>query len=222
MSTAPETVMDVAELSRARDTLGYSDEVLAADLGLPPNVVTAWTSGRAKVPRHIARDLRWRMALIEQKNLLAASGLAACAWVNAFEAEPTPEKFKAQVKRLEALAEHDRMCQICLAREAWVTEHCPPLPEPPLPLWIKGMRLLGKLAERLPEWARPAVHVGAAFGAYSLFRMVFMLPRIVAHPRFGLMALAGLLLSISIGAAVGALYGGSKQLWAQFKARRLA
>lgn len=113
--------------------------------------------------------------------------------------------------------------ELCRARDAWVDAHCPPLPEPPLPLWIKGVGLLGKLADRLPPWARPAVHVGAAFGAYSLIKVFFMLPRIVANPRYyGLIALAGFSLSISIGAVVGLIYGSSKHLWVQYKSRRLA
>jgi len=222
MSAALEDVMDVAELCRARDTLGYSDQVLAADLGLPPNVVTAWTSGRATVPKHIVRDLRWRVALIEQEKMITESGLAACEWVTAFEAQPTPEKLKEQAKRLEELTAHVKACPTCLAREAWVAEHCPPLPERQLPLWIKAVGQLVKFAERLPVWARPAVHVGAAFGAYSLLKLFFMLPQIVAHPRYALIALGGISLSISIGAVLGLLYGGTKHLWAQFKARRLA
>ena len=96
------------------------------------------------------------------------------------------------------------------------------VPERPLPLWAKGASLLAGLAARLPKWAEPAVWVGAAFGAYSLFRVVFLGPQIVAHPRLALTALEGLVLSISIGAAVGALYGGSKALWERLKARRIA
>src|SRR5690349_9616855 len=134
MPTAPEAVMDVAELCRARDLLGYTDEVLAADLGLPPNVVTAWTSGRAKVPPHIARDLRWRAAIIEQQRMLVASGLPPCEQLAALEAQPMPTRLKERAKRLEQLAEHQRACPTCLAREAWVKEDCPPLPEPPVPL----------------------------------------------------------------------------------------
>ena len=217
-----DTVMDAAELCRARDLLGYDDAKLAADLGLPPNVVTSWSSGRAKVPHHIARDLRWRAALIDQDRMLAESGLPACEWVNAFEAQPLPEKLKARVKRLEELNDHSRGCPTCLAREAYVEAHCPPLPERPLPLWIKGANLLVSLAERLPKWAQPSVYVGAAFGAYSLFRLVFFVPRIAAHPREGLTALTGLLLSITIGAALGALYGGGKHLWARVRARSVA
>ncbi|MFL5618012.1 MAG: hypothetical protein ACJ79A_06390 [Gemmatimonadaceae bacterium] len=165
-------------------------------------------------------DRRW--ALIEQDTMLAESGLAVCEWITAFEAKPLPEKLKARVKRLEELADHERVCPTCLARESYAQAHCPPLPEPPVPLWMKGARHLVALAERLPVWAQPAVHVGAAFGACSLFRIVFSLPRIVAHPRLGLTALAGLLLSVTIGAAVGALYGGGKHVWARVKARRIA
>ena len=217
-----DALMDAAELCRARDMLGYSDEKLAADLGLPPNVVSAWSSGRAKVPGHVARDLRWRVALIEQDRMLAESGLPACEWVTAFEAQPLPEQLKARVKRLEQLGDHARVCPTCIARDEYVHAHCPPLPEPPLPNWMKGARFLVSLAERLPKWAEPTVYVGAAFGGYSLFRIVFLLPQIVRHPRFGLTALTGLLLSITIGAIVGALYGGGKHLWTQVRARRIA
>jgi len=134
-----------------------------------------------------------------------------------------PQRLKERAKRLEQLTEHQRACPTCLAREAWVKEHCPPLPEPPLPLWVKAIGQLGKLAERLPPWARPAVHVGAVFGAYSLIKLFFMMPQVVAHPRTGVpLVLAGLALSISIGAVVGLLYGGGKHLWAQFKTRRVA
>lgn len=219
MSTAPETVMDAAELCRARDLLGYTDQVLAADLGLPPNVVAAWTSGRAKVPKHIARDLRWRAALIEQEKMFAESGLAACEWVTRFEAQPIAEKLEAPSKRLQALIDHQSTCPTCHAREEWVRAHCPPLPPPPIPLWTKA--LVG-LVDRLPTWAAPAVFLGVAFGGASLFRLLFFLPQIFAHPRFGLMALGGLLASIAIGATLGAIYGGSKHLWTQFKSRRAA
>jgi hypothetical protein len=214
--------MDAAELCRARNALGFTDDRLAADLGLPPNVVSGWSSGRAKVPRHIARDLRWRAALVEQDRMLAEAGHPACEWVTAFEGQPLPEKLEARLKRLEELSEHARVCPTCLARDAYAQAHCPPLPERPLPMWIKGAGLLASLAERLPTWAEPAVYVGAAFGAYSLFRIVFLLPRLVSHPRDGLVALAGLVASIGIGAVLGALYGGGKHLWTQVKARRVA
>jgi hypothetical protein len=217
-----ETLMDAAELCRARDVLGYTDEKLAADLGLPPHVIAAWSSGRAKVPRHIARDLRWRAALAEQDKVLAESGLPACEWMSAFDAQPQPTKLEARVKRLEALEEHASTCSKCLARDAYVEAHCPPLPERPLPLWVRGARLLVALGERLPKWAEPAVYVGATFGAYSLFRIFFLVPRIIAQPRLGFVALAGLTLSIGIGAVAGAVYGGGKHLWARAKARRVA
>jgi len=221
LTSTTETVMDTAELCRARDALGYTDSKLAADLGLPPNVVAAWSSGRATVPRHIARDLRWRAALIEQDRMLAESGLAVCEWVTAFESQPQPEKLKARVNRIEQLAAHERVCPTCLAREAYARAHCPPLPEPPVPQWVKGVRRLEALAQRLPVWARPAVHVGAAFGAYTVFRIVFFVPRIVAQPRLGLTALVGLLMSVTIGAGIGVLYGGGRHLWAQVKAHRI-
>ena len=77
----------------------------------------------------------------------------------------------------------------CLAREAFVTERYPPMPPPPL---AAGMRALGWIferAERLPRWAQPAVPMGMAFGAYSLLRIFFMLPRMVGDSRMALIAL---------------------------------
>jgi hypothetical protein len=214
--------MDALELQKAKEVLEFSDEKLAADLGLPPATVRAWSQGEDRVPRHIARDLRWRVAVRQQHQALDASGLPTCDWVTALEAQPVPAKLAARSKQLEALQAHVSECPTCKARDAWVASHCPPLPERPLPLWLKLLARLAQFAESLPPWASPAVYWAAFFGVYSLFRVVSWLPRIRSHPREGLTALIGLAASISIGALLGLLYGSTKYLWQKRKARRLA
>ena len=208
-----DTVMDAVELQHAKEVLEFSDDKLAADLGLPPGVVRAWSTGKDRVPRHIARDLRWRVAVREQQQALEASGLPTCDWITALEAQPVPAKLEARAKQLEALQAHVSACPTCQARDAWVASHCPPLPERPLPLWLKVLGRFAQFVDGLPPWASPAAYGAAFFGVYSLFRVVFVLPRMASHPREGLVALAGLAMSISLGALLGLIYGTSKYFW---------
>ena len=214
--------MTSAELIQARLGLGFSPERLAADLGLPLGAVTAWESGRDRIPAHIAKDLRWRAAVAERQSALAASDLPECEWMVALEAQPWPDKLKARTARLEQMVAHEKVCPTCLARETFVTERYPPMPPPPL---AAGMRALGWIferAERLPRWAQPAVPMGMAFGAYSLLRIFFMLPRMVGDSRMALIALAGLAASIAIGGSFGAAYGIARMLRERLSARRTA
>lgn len=215
-----DPIMDVNELVHARATLGYSRNNLAADLGLPPAVVTAWETGRDRVPRHVAKDLRWRAALIERQNLIDASGLPPCAWLDAFDARPLPAAKDARTKQLQEMNDHRESCPTCLALETFAEEQCPPLPPPPIPLWLHAVLWVGRRKKRLPVWAQPALSVALVFGGYSVFRTVLWLPEIVAQPRLALMALEGTTLSLSIGAGIGLLYGSVRYLWDQRKARR--
>ena len=217
-----DSIMSAAELIRARETLGYSANTLAADLGLPPAVVAAWEDGRDRVPRHIARDLRWRAAVTARHQAIDASGLPQCEWVTTFEARPQPQRAKALTAHLGELLKHSEGCPACLARAAFADEHCPPLPPQPMPLWVVAVGKIGTFQDRLPTWARPAVTGGLAFGAYSVFRTVLFLPQIIAQPKYGLIALEGTSLSISIGAALGLLYGTGKYPWGRRAWRRVA
>jgi hypothetical protein len=78
-----------------------------------------------------------------------------------------------------------------------------------------SLRLLGWVSDRtekLPRWAQPAVWVGLSFGGYSVFKIVFMLPRLARNPQFLWVPFAGLALSISIGAVIGLIYGAFRAL----------
>jgi hypothetical protein len=208
-----DTVMSADELIRARATLGFSADTLAADLGLPPAIIAAWEDGRDRVPRHIAKHLRWLAAITERQQAIEASGLPECVWVEAFEARPEAKSMDARTKQLEELLAHSESCPACLARTAYANEHCPPLPPQPMPLWAVAFGHIGALQHRLPVWARPAVSVGLVFGAYSVVRAIFWIPRIVAQPKVGLIAIGGIALSTSIGAGLGLLYGIVRYIW---------
>jgi hypothetical protein len=102
-----DSQMTPEEFVQARVGLGFSPDVLAADLGLPPAVVAAWESGRDRIPAHIAKQLRWRAAIAERQRALAASNLPDCEWMTALEAQPAPTKLSAQTARLEQMLAHD-------------------------------------------------------------------------------------------------------------------
>lgn len=69
-------------------------------------------------------------------------------------------------------------------------------------LWI------GDRVDKLPPWVRPAVWASFAFGAYSMLRIVFLMPAMIRDPRVILTALTGLSASMALGALLGMLYSG--------------
>jgi hypothetical protein len=217
-----DSQMTSAELIQARIGLGFSPDILAADLGLPPGVVAAWESGRDRIPAHNATDRRWRAAGAERQRALAASDLPDCEWMVALEAQPLPTKLKARTARLEQLLAHEKVCPTCLARDTFIADRFPPMPPPPIAAEMRALGWAFQQAERLPPWAQPSVPMAMAFGAYSLFRIVFLLPRMVAQPRVAVIALAGFSASIAIGGALGAAYGIFRMGRERLSARRTA
>lgn len=217
-----DSEMTSTEFVQARAKLGLAPDLLAADLGLPPGIIAAWESGRDRIPAHIARDLRWRAAVAERQRALVDSGLRECEWMVALEAQPQPTKLKARAARLEEMLAHEKSCPICLEREAFIAERFPPMPPPPIGAEMRALGWVFRQAERLPRWAQPSVPTAMAFGAYSLFRIVFLLPRMVAQPRLALVAVAGLAASIGIGGALGAAYGIFRMGRERLAARRTA
>ena len=215
--------MTPSDALAARETLGLSQQDLAAETGLTPEIVADWEAGRLKVPRHVAADLTWRVAQAEVMAGLAASGLPECAWFNRFDAEPMPEKVSARAAHLDRLVAHVKECDACSARDAYVRVRFSPMPRPPRHGWMAIVIPIAERIDRLPAWAKPAATGATFFMAYSLIKVVFMLPAIVRDPgRNGPMALAGTLLSGSIGAALGFLYGRIQAVRAMWAARRAA
>lgn len=77
------------------------------------------------------------------------------------------------------------------------------------------MRIFMAVADRIatfPRWAQPAAVVALAFGGYSVLKILFMLPQVARHPQYWMIPLEGLALSMSIGGAIGLVYGGFREV----------
>jgi transcriptional regulator with XRE-family HTH domain len=207
------------EAVAVRDKLGLSVADLAHELGLTPNVVEAWERGSVSVPSKLAKELKWREAVVDRQRALVESGLAECDWMAAWESEPVPDKLETHTAHLERALNHQKSCEICQAREKFARERFGEMPARPMAWWMRGLAWIASRAEKLPEWAQPAVWVGLAFGFYSVVRIIFFLPSIRSNPSLILTALQGLVASVSIGAAVGLIYGAFRLLKSRWRAR---
>lgn len=200
--------MTSREATDARQRLGLSIEEFSAELGLTPNVVEAWEAGTVRVPKRAAKELQWRLALEERETALAASGLPVCAWMESWEEKDFPESTKAQSAHMQSAEDHLKSCSVCKAREQFIADRFGEMPRPPLPGIMPVMVRIVPLVDRMPKWTRPAVWLGLAFGAYSMLRILLLLPAMLREPRVALTALAGLSASVAIGASLGLAYGG--------------
>jgi hypothetical protein len=194
--------MTPAEHAHARHVLGLSAEQLAVDLHLSEETITQWEAGKARIPKVYARQIAWRAAVTERQQALVLSGLPECGWVGQWETQPEPKRLEDRLRRLESLQHHSQTCSTCLARQRYVDDRFPPLPEAPLSPALQALHVLGTTLQRLPEWARP-VAVGALAGAaLVLIRFVFFLVRRgPSIPLFGRLgeALAAAALSGGLG-----------------------
>jgi len=198
--------MTAAELSAARETIGFTPEQLAAELGVAPPTYAEWESGTAQIPARHARDVAYRAALAEREDALSASGLPECEWVTAWHDAPQPPKAEEQLARLESLSAHGKSCPQCVARERFVTERFGPLPEPPLPAWMRVIGRLGDAVDRLPPWARPAIWGALVVGGMTALRMLAAVRSLVQDPSRGLLMLGILAAAMAAGALGGLVY----------------
>ena len=204
--------MNADEVVAARKTLGLTRDALAATLNLTPNVIAAWEEGTLDVPKSFADRLRYDAAVAELKAAVDGKGLEECAWDKAWQNEPLPRGLQAQSEHLENRTAHQKTCPVCLRNGKSIAERIgkmPPMPMPP------SARALGAVADRilnLPRWAQPGAWMALSFGAYTVIRIVAMLPRLVKTPQYWYVPIAGLAMSVSIGGALGLIYGGFREL----------
>jgi transcriptional regulator with XRE-family HTH domain len=211
------------EAEEARNSLGLRRVDLAVEKGVTPDVVEAWETGRIKVPERIAIDLRWRLAQKERLEALASSGLPECQWIADFEHEAVPAKSDQRRKRFQRLVDHMQSCAVCNAREKYVTEHFGPMPPAPREGLMAIIIPIAERIQKLPPWAQPAATGATFFVAYSLVRLLFLLPAIARDPAHGILAAAtGILASASLGAVLGLLYGFFRRSRKQKTADRVA
>jgi hypothetical protein len=209
--------VDAAEFTGARERLSLTGPTLAVELGLTPHVIAAFEDGSVAVPKNIAQELQWRVAILERREALEASGLPDCAWVLKWEEAPMPSRSSEMVKHLDAFTVHTTACPTCLARERFVEERFGPLPERPMPGWQGIIVAITNRVERLPRLLQPAANGALLFLAMSVVRVVFMLPRLMHTPRGWLLALGGLAASAAIGAAVGSAFAAARWGWRRMR-----
>jgi transcriptional regulator with XRE-family HTH domain len=197
--------MTGAEARRAREALGLTQDETAASFGMTPGVVAGWEDGRIKVPRRVAAMLQWTAAGIERRNALAASGLPTCDWVQSFENES--DRAGRPAERDARLDVHMKACQVCKARVAYIAERFPQMPRPPVTGWLAIALPIYERIQRLPPWAQPPAIGAAACLAYSLIKLVFLLPRLAGMGVNGLLvALGGFSASAALGIVGGLVY----------------
>lgn len=216
---ATNVPMTSQEAATARQRLGLSVEDLSAELGLTPDVVKGWESGLVRVPNRVAKDLQWRRALQDREEALLTSGLPDCEWMVAWEKEETPDDTKAHAAYMERADKHLKVCPVCNAREQFVAARFGEMPKPPLPAWMTALGWVAIRVEKLPEWARPGVWIGLAFGAYSMFRIIFFIPAMLRDPKIVITALTGLSASMAIGASLGLAYGAFRKAKSKLERR---
>ena len=198
------------ELTAARARLGATSDQLAAELGVTPHVYEAWERGSLRMPARYDRILAFRLALADREASLDASGLPDCAWMQ--EWRDGALKGGSFSKHIAAGRQHAAMCPTCQARERFVRENLPPLPEPPLPVWLVVVRRGAKWLSKRPEWARPAIVGAGAALAFSILRVIFALPTLLDRRDTILMAIAGVWVATAAGAVAGLLYSGVKRV----------
>jgi len=213
-------MMNPQEAIAARKTLGLSQDGLAASLGLSPDVIAAWEAGSVRVPKRFEEQLRFDAAAAERRAALASSGLPECEADKAWQNEALPKDLQGQAEYLERGSKHHATCPVCIARDKFVAEQFGKMPPMPVPT---SVRIMGAVADRIkkfPRWAQPSAWFALGFGAYSLVRIVFMLPRLARNPQYWAVPLEGLALSMSIGGVVGLIYGGFRELRDRMRRRR--
>jgi DNA-binding XRE family transcriptional regulator len=146
--------MTPEEFAAARKTLGWTQDQMASELNLTPHVIAAIEKGEARIPRSIAKNVAWMAAAANADAVMAASGLPECPTLAAFVGDVN-DKPDVALKKIEALEAHMKTCPICQAREAYGRAHIAPLPEMPMPAWIKGFGFLEDALGHLPKQLRP-------------------------------------------------------------------
>lgn len=185
----------------ARKALGWTDDEVAAELGVTTAVVRGWAAGSAPIPRRHAQQLVWQAAVAERQAALRESGLPECSWLNAHMGV-IPEDAGALERHARATEAHLASCEVCQARERYEAEHFGPLPPPPQPAWIGVFQWIA----HVPSWARPAVIGATILIGIVLVRTLFLVPALMATPaRLGEVVLA-IVAAGGAGAAGGLAY----------------
>ncbi|HEU4994145.1 MAG TPA: hypothetical protein VFT29_04970 [Gemmatimonadaceae bacterium] len=210
--------MSAVDAKAVRDKLGVGLGDLADELGLAPDVVEAWETGKIRPPAWIARELRWREAVFERERELARHS-PECEWITAWRSEIVPDTPRAREAHRASAVRHRKSCHYCQTREAYASVWFGEPPSRPAAWWTKTLARVTAPIHRWPSWTLPAAWMGASFGTFSLLRAVIMLRSLRVSPRLIVTTVEGFLVYVSIGAAIGLGVGGVRALASRRRAR---
>lgn len=206
------------QLGAVRQRLGVSQAELAALLYVPLDRLRGWeAAGQVPISGRWHREMNHVLAWAEYEAGVQNAGIPSCEWATAWNRIPFPLDDEEMLKSLDDVAEHEKACPICTARQRYAERHPPPKPlRPPMPGGAP-MRALLTTVERLPHTLQPVV-LGALMNA-ALAAGVIVLHALSSpgwlRLEFGLAALAA---SIVAGAAGGAAYVATRWLRARTSA----
>ena len=147
--------MTSAEFAAARQRLGWSLVDAAVECNVTPNVIEGFENGAVKIPKAIARNIRFQSAMREREDLLAAANFPECAEAIELEAALVASGGRNLTAASDALLTHLKSCSLCGARRDYLNRHGPPIPELPTSTVYRILRRLNALLNRLPRAIRP-------------------------------------------------------------------
>ncbi|HKW09761.1 MAG TPA: hypothetical protein VJO33_05235 [Gemmatimonadaceae bacterium] len=147
--------MTPTEFAAARHRLGWTLVEAAVEYNLTPNVIEGFESGSVKIPKAIARDIRFRCAFRERQDVLAASGLSECSILNDLDRAAIGKTGNDLTDAYEAMLEHVKSCSLCRERSEYADSHGPPMPEIPTSKLFRIFEWSNSLLNRLPVAIRP-------------------------------------------------------------------
>jgi hypothetical protein len=101
-------------------------------------------------------------------------------------------------RHFKRVDEHAASCPRCQARERFLRDRFPPMPEAPRSPMLSGFMAWDRFLARFPAWTRPVINGAAIVTALVAIRVVLVLPR---HASWTM------LYALVIGAALGAAGG---------------
>lgn len=199
--------MTGTELTRRMTTLELSAEQLAEMLAKHPDEVHSWQRIEGNLPRSVAGEVTWALAVAERGKLMDRSGLPECAWLESHMMQVPTTDVKLLRRHSAELEAHIAECEVCQARETYAAK-LPPIPAMPLSGSTAVLAGIAAWVGRLPPWARPAATGALIVGAITIFRAFLFLVIGRARPTpafFGAVA-AAIGAAAYMGAAGGLTY----------------